>query len=227
MSNSKITVKFPIRARAEKFLKVLKQYKDYCNEPDNIQMLISIDEDDTAMTDEIINEMYKVFKNTTVVKNEPKGKIAACNANLDLIDKDTQIIVLASDDMIPQIDGWDFILQSEMQRYYPDTDGVLFHNEGYLQEKLNCMVIVGRRYFERFGYLYNPEYISLWCDNEFQDVANRLGKQTYFPLVLFKHEHYSRNKEVQMDELMRHNESFFNIDKETYKRRKANNFDLK
>lgn len=221
-----ICLKFPIRSRAQKFLDVLLMYKSTCSKPSQVQLIISMDEDDEAMTDEVCQKARSIFPNTLIFKNKPAGKITACNANLDAIDERVKIIVLASDDMFPQVMGWDEVLIDEMNKHYPDFDGVLFHNEGYLQQRLNCMCILGITYFKRFGYLYHPDYQSLWCDNEFMEVADQLGKQTYFPEVLFKHKHYSRDASVQMDELMKHNESFYANDSYIYQKRKAKGFPI-
>lgn len=221
-----ICLKFPIRARAQKFLDVLLMYKSTCSKPSQVQLIISMDEDDAAMTDEVCQKAKSIFPNTLLFKNKPNGKIAGCNANLDAIDERVKIIVLASDDMFPQVMGWDEVLVDEMNTHYPDFDGVLFHNEGFLKQQLNCMVIVGINYFKRFNYLYHPDYQSLFCDNEFMEVANSLKKQTYFNDVLFKHKHYSRDASVQMDELMKHNESFYNADCKVYQLRKLKGFPI-
>lgn len=222
-----ICLKFPIRARAQKFLDVLQMYKNTCSKPSNVQVIISMDDDDEAMTHEVCQKAKVIFPNTLIFKNKPGGKIKACNANLEAIDERVTLIVLASDDMIPQVMGWDEVLLDEMKTFYPHNDGVLFHNEGYLKKVLNCMVIVGVEYFKQFGYLYHPDYISLFCDNEFMEMADTLGKQTYFEEVLFKHQHYARNSSIKMDELMKHNESFYKHDCNTYNKRKSLGFPLK
>jgi hypothetical protein len=107
-----------------------------------------------------------------------------------------------------------------------DLDRVLFFNDGYLGRKLNTMCIMGRKYYERFGYIYHPSYQSLWCDNEFMIVADKLDKQDYFDLCLFKHEHFSTNQAVKCDALMNHNQKFYHSDKRNFDKRQANNFDL-
>lgn len=221
-----ICLKFPIRARAQKFLDMLMMYKSTCSKPSNVQLIISMDEDDKEMTDEVCQKALSIFPNTLLFKNKPAGKIAACNANLDAIDERVKIIVLASDDMFPQVMGWDDTLNEEMEKYYPDCDGVLFHSDGYIGQRLNCMCILGITYFKRFGYLYHPDYKSLWCDNEFHEVADSLGKQKYFELCLFKHQHYARNPKVKMDELMKHNESFYSSDAKIFSERKQQGFPI-
>jgi hypothetical protein len=54
--------------------------------------------------------------------------------------------------MMWQKKGWDKQLIEEMETNYPDTDGVLFHNDGYCQQRLNTMCILGRKYYKRFNY---------------------------------------------------------------------------
>ena len=75
------------------------------------------------------------------------------------------IVLLASDDMIPMEKGFDNIIIDKMKNYYPDTDGVLWFNDGYQGDKLNTLCILGKKYYDRFGYIYNPEYISVLSDN--------------------------------------------------------------
>lgn len=222
----KILLKFPIRARAEKFLRVLQMYKSTCSKPSSVQVIISTDVDDESITPDFISKALNIFPFATLHQNQPNGKIAACNANLEMMDDDVEIIVLASDDMIPQVMGWDEILVEEMKKNYPNTDGVLFHNEGYLGKTLNCMVIIGIEYFRRFGYLYHPSYKSLWCDNEFQKVADQLGRQTYFELVLFKHNHHFRNPSFPSDDLLKHNETFYREDQKNFIKRESLGFPI-
>lgn len=223
----KFLLKFPTRQRPEQFLSTLQLFYDYCSHPENIQVIVSTDIDDETMTDALIDKALSLFENTQIYGSERKGKIAACNANLDMMDKDIDIILLVSDDMIPQVKGWDDILEAEMKEHYPDLDGVLFHNDGYVGRQLNMMNIMGRTYYSRFNYMYHPDYISLYCDNEFMEVAEKLGKQTYFDLCLFKHEHYARNSDIPMDDLMKHNESFYGKDRMTYNRRKRRGFPMR
>ena len=73
------------------------------------------------------------------------------------------------------------------------------------------------------GYIYNPEYISLWSDNEFTDVSKALNKVTYFEDVVIKHEHPMWSGSAH-DRLYQRNDKYFMRDKATYLRRKANGF---
>ncbi|PCJ57935.1 MAG: hypothetical protein COA65_08730 [Rhodospirillaceae bacterium] len=159
---------------------------------------------------------------TTIIGGTSNNKIHACNRDIEK-GKDWDIIVLISDDMIPQIDGWDEIIRQAMTKYYPDTDGTLWFNDGY-QDRICTLCIIGRKYFDRFGFIYHPDYNSLFCDNEFTEVAKGLDKMTYFTACIFRHEHFANNPQIKRDKLYDRNEAFFNIDKATYERRKAEGF---
>lgn len=219
MSELSILVKFPTRGRPDKFLQVFDLYH-YTSE--GVQFLVSVDYNDSSMRPYL--EQLRNKPNTKVIEGYSDGKIHACNRDIEKADP-WDILVLASDDMIPVSSGWDKIIREEMKLHFPDTDGVLFFPDGYT--KLNTMCIIGRKYYERFCYIYHPDYISLWCDNEFMEVADRLGKQVRFNQVLFKHEHPANNgMKNKTDNLYRENDKWYAKDKNTYEKRKLNNFGL-
>jgi len=179
----------------------------------NIQIIVSIDDDDNMMD----TYSLKIHPNVTVCKGSPNGKVDAINR--DIPDPATfDILLLASDDMIPIVKGYDTIIRDSMKQFYPDSDGVLFFNDGFQESKLNTLVICGSKYYQRFGYIYHPDYKSLYCDNEFTDQATRLGKQTYFHQVIIRHEH-PYNLKTNVDDLYWHNDTFMNVDRATYERR--------
>jgi hypothetical protein len=218
----KILLKFPTKSRPKQFIETLRLYKETCDKPYNVQVLVSYDSDDKTMSQAVVLEAKKIFDKTVCVIGSPQGKIAACNRDMELV-HDWDIVILVSDDMIPQCKGWDSEIISKMPA---DLDRVLFFNDGYLGKKLNTMCILGRKYYERLGYIYHPSYQSLWADNEFMIVAEKLGKQDYFDLCLFKHEHFSTNQSVKADALMSHNQKFYHADKRNFNYRQSKNFDL-
>jgi hypothetical protein len=47
---------------------------------------------------------------------------------------------------------------------------------------------MGRKLYERFGYIYHPSYRSFYCDNEFTDEVYAMKKVIYIPQVIIRHE---------------------------------------
>ena len=218
----RLLIKFPTKKRKHKFFNVLKKYQNFLSDQNNVNFLITLDTDDNEMNNNETVEILSTFKNVDFTFGVSKSKVDAINR--DLYGKhDWDIILLASDDMIPQVKGYDKIIIDNMKKYYPDTDGVLWFNDGNQGEKLNTLSILGKKYFDRFGYIYYPEYKSTWCDNEFMDVANILKKQTYFQDVIIKHEHpdwgYGYRDIIHQENLK--NELH---DKSLYEKRKKINF---
>ena len=232
MNKLRILVKFPTRERPAKFIDTLLGYQNLSENPDEIKYLISKDNDDNSMNGAFLNGQLMEMKNVLVISGYSSNKIHAINRDIGAI-YEWDILVLASDDMICQAKGWDNILREEMRSNFPDTDGVLFHWDGDPATKkhdegkgLNTMCILGRKYYERFGYIYHPTYKSLWCDNEFSDVSRMLNKEFKSDQVLFKHVHPSNTPNLVVDKLMRRTQSYFTEDSQNYYKRKAVNFGL-
>lgn len=220
----KLLIKFPTRGRFTKFFNTFQKYKNLLSGTIDVKFLITMDNDDKEMNKDLTVEILKQYQNVFYYFGNSKTKIEAVNADLDKIN-DWDIILLASDDMIPQVKGYDQVIIEKMKKHFPDTDGVLWFNDGHQKEKLNTLCILGKKYYNRFGYIYNPEYKSMWCDNEFMSVANILGKQKYFPEVIIKHEHpdigFGGRDQIHIDNVK--NESY---DKSIFLKNKSNNFGL-
>lgn len=238
----KILYKYPTRQRPLKFLRCISSYYELMR-GDNYEFVVTIDDDDEIMhSPEIISHMSKM-KKLTVKSGSSKSKIEAINA--DIPNTDWDIVVLVSDDMFPEIEGFDNIIREDMQRLYPDTDGVLWYFDGWRRD-LNTLCILGRKYYERFGYIYHPSYKSFWCDNEFMEVAKALGRQTFIDKIIIRHLHpeivatdlaskkifyslfpeYAQSGLNGLDDLWKRNYALMSIDEKVYHQRKSQNFDM-
>lgn len=181
----KILFKYPSRGRPLKFFRALEVYYSLM-EGNNFEFVVSVDEDDPLMNNKNVISLMENFPNLTYKFGNSKTKIEAINADLE--EKIFDIIVLVSDDMIPEVKGYDDIIREKMKEFFPDTDGVLWFYDGWRKD-LNTLCILGKRYYDRFGYIYHPSYKSFWCDTEFTEVANALKKQKYIEDLIIRHLH--------------------------------------
>ena len=220
----KLLIKFPTRGRKQKFFEVFNQYQNLCEDLDNTYFLVTLDNDDEDMKLSEVEEILNTFKNVKVIYGDSISKIHAVNRDIEMIN-DWDIFLLASDDMIPKVKGYDNIIRNKMKEFYPDTDGILWFNDGHQENRLNTLCILGKKYYDRFGYIYYPEYKSVWCDNEFMMVGDLLEKQTYFDEVIIEHEHpdwgYGKHDII-------HSKNFndLDFDKSLYSYRKSKNFNI-
>lgn len=223
---NKILIKFPTRERPDKFFQVLSLYYKKAKDVSNIEFLISCDSDDSTMNNpDVIKKLENAKKhiNLNYYFGNSKTKIEAVNADIEKC-KNWDILLLASDDMIPVCDGYDQIIRDDMFTYHRNGDGVLWYNDGNRND-INTLCIFGKKYYERFNYVYNPEYTSLWCDNEFTDVSIFLGKYVKINKTIIEHAHPAYQK-ANFDKLYVKNESFFKKDEAVYNKRKKKNFNL-
>ena len=223
----RVLIKFPSRSRPDKLLHALFLYTFKCSNRPDTAFLLTLDEDDTSMTPEILDEIRRLLEpfEHRIVVGKSENKIHAINRDMDQAPPH-DILLLASDDMLPVVRGYDEIIRGHMREFYPDTDGVLWYNDGYAGDKLNTLVCMGRTYYNRFGFIYNPAYKSFFCDNEFMDIAAATGKQRYFPLCIIRHQHPANTGDAPDDDLYRRNQRYWKEDQRVYFHRKSYDYDL-
>lgn len=80
--------------------------------------------------------------------------------------------------------GFDSKIKSTYSENFTDLDGCLWLNDGE-QNDIIKYPVVGRNYYNRFGYLYNPAYNKKYFEEEFTDVL-KLNKFYVVDKVLIK-----------------------------------------
>lgn len=226
----RILFKYATRSRPELFKRGIESILNNVSN-DNFQILVSVDHDDNSMIP-MTNE-YKDHPNISVVVGRSRNKIHAINRDMELAEG-WDILVNMSDDMVFVEKGFDDIIRNEFffnntpssleHEYVLGLDECLHFPDGNRTD-LITMSIMGKDYYKRFGYIYNPEYVSLYCDNEQTEVAKILGCYKYVDKIIFNHLHPAYGKAI-FDLQYQHTESFGGIDRETYLKRKALNYGL-
>ena len=191
----KLLVQFPTYGRAEKFLSCLNKYVETVSSHHDVFFNINCDAADLTMTSPYVQErikfiLSKVPNVSGVVNYDPDTtKISAMNSNME--DLDFDIVICPSDDMIPRAWGWDNEIAIAMKKHFPDLDGCVHFNDGNTDGELITFSILGKALYDHFGYIYHPDYKSLYCDDEFTREVRRMGKEVYVNKLLISHEHWS------------------------------------
>jgi hypothetical protein len=183
------------------------------------EFVVSLDKSDPTMSSTRIKRFLEDQKNTKYFYGNNRNKVQAINA--DMSGKIFETLVLISDDMIPIEKGYDDIIAENMVKFFPDLDGCLHFNDGKVGERLNTLVIMGKKLYDYFGYIYHPAYMSLWCDNEFHEMTYKMNKAKYIDKVIIKHEW---TKYTGKDYTHVKSESFFKRDKKMFDARKTSGF---
>ena len=222
----KLLFKLPSRERPAKMFAAIENIIEMCV-TENYHILCSCDISDSVMTNAAVRDRLNEYDKVTIIYGNSKTKVEAINA--DIWTQNTWDVLIAhADDMVILQKGFDSFIEQDMHNNFPDTDGVLHYLDGSpARDKLITWPVIGRKFYDRFGYIYNPQYASVYCDNEQGAVAKLLGKYKFINRQLVNHMHPIWHKS-EWDNLYKKNEDkeMYAIDKETYFKNLSNNFGL-
>lgn len=224
----RILLKCPTRSRPQRVLKTLGTYLRLAARPDLLGVAVSCDVDDPTMTNtDELKALLAPCAWSRIFFSPNRSKIEACNANLSEVDWDWDIVVLVSDDMVPQVRGYDDTIRTQMTNRFPDRNGLLWFNDGCQGSNLNTLCIYGRAFYEQRGMIYDPAYKSLFCDTELTDHCRTIlaDRCAYIPSCIIRHEHPGTGYAHYMDALYERNQTYWSEDMYTYIRRKAYAYD--
>lgn len=214
MIEPKLLVRMPTRQRPSQAVAALTRYRKMAETKVAIEVVI--DEDDATMqTPGVLAALDDLECIVTVGKHT--SKIEAVNGgSFD----DWEILLLASDDMLPVVQGYDLRVFKGMKESFPYLDGAIYFKDGYADERCCTLPVVSRRFYDQFGYVYHKDYRSLWSDQEQTELWKALGRLKFLDEMIIEHRHPVR-KLADNDALYTRNDAFWSADKATYERRKA------
>lgn len=127
----------------------------------------------------------KVVVQDTPPHNSVRGwNLAAANTT-------GKVILAIADDFKPCQD-WDDKLFT-LKTGWTDEDWTAHVEDGYVHN-LMVLAILTRTRYNRFGYLFYPEYESMFCDTEFTEIAYGEGRVINAKHILIEHLHPDCNK---------------------------------
>lgn len=224
---SRLVIKFPTRNRPEKFKSVFTRYMTFLSGVHDVRFVVSMDADDQTMNNDAIRDWFETQKKSADIKycyGNSKTKIQACNADME--GEDGDVLLLASDDMVPVQRSYDDVIIKCFEQAFPDFDGAIKFWDGLrdIKDPLMTLTVMGFPLYKKFGYIYNPEYTSLYCDNEQTQVCASLGKLAKCDLCIIKHQWTPE----PFDSLHARNENkeMYSIDQKVYEARLARGFDM-
>lgn len=221
----KIIYKLPSRSRCKKMFSCIDNIISM-SKHDDYKIQLTLDYDDIDVIGDDVKKMIASYGGRVhAIYGHSENKIFAVNRDMEF-SGDWDICCVHSDDFWITKPGFDQSIIVNMLTWFPDLDGVLHYPDQKIGKKFITYSILGRKYFERFNYLYYP-YVSVYADNEFTDVAKILGRYKYVPENYLEHRHV-RWGFGKPDALLQKTEDPMNykLDRETYLKRKSNNFYL-
>jgi len=208
---------FATRSRPQKMAEAIDTIVDL-SECDSFTIGLTIDDDDSTTLNS--HQLSNALESIQIKVNPGRSTSKVHAINRGMAGWNGDVVVNMSDDMRFIKQGFDGDI---VRAFQGDTDQFIHFPDGHVNEALPTMSIMGRSYYERFNYIYHPDYQSLWCDNEAMEGAQQLGRYKYVDLQIFHHHHPAWTGEGA-DALLMHTESFFEADQQTYRRRSQSGF---
>lgn len=225
----KILVKYATRGRVKNFFEGMESIYNLAANPDNIRVLITADEDDIEMNTQAVRAEIAFYKNAHVIYGVSENKIHACNRDFDIMPeewKDWDIVANFSDDMRWTGYGWDEFIRTDFKLVYPDLDGYMAYLDPDTHGALSTLYIAGRKFFDKFNFIYDPQFVSLFCDNLVEDVAKRMGKYHYTAYSIYQHFNPAYYSHIEKDsQFLEQQLVGWDVDRKQYDKIIANGID--
>jgi hypothetical protein len=217
----KILYKLTTRSRPEKAIRAIQTIIDNANDLNNSYLLCTIDSDDETrwkVYDFAVNNQSLIG---IAIISESNNKIDAINRDVDIFPFEWDILVNVSDDQVFIVKGFDDIIRDQ----FKESLDLFVHFPDGNQNVLSTMSIIGHDYYDRDKYIYHPSYVSVYCDNEAQDVAVIRGCYRFVNNQILDHLHPAWGKSENDTQYKKtEHPTVYNADHENYIKRKSNNF---
>jgi aspartyl-tRNA synthetase len=205
-----ISILHPSRSRPEKSYETIKEW--VAKATTDIEVIISLDENDPKR-----KEYRRPVTKGMFLINPNRSAVDAINNAAKAATGDI-LIVVSDDTECP--DRWDEKLLREVEGR---TDWIMKTKDG-IQPWIITMPVMDRTYYNRFGYVYHPDYMHMFCDTELTAVADLTGRKIESSLI-FPHRHYTVTLD-KPDEINEKANRTWAQGRALFVKRYENNFDL-
>lgn len=184
---------------------------------DDFEYVLCFDEAQRAEFEKTVPEMWLAngkepgpHRRVAFVNPNECSYVAATNFAAALTSG--RIIIAASDDMMPA-PNWPRILMDAAIPIFPNMlscrEAMIWVGDGNYRGDIACQQIITRKWYERYGFIFNPKFSSMGADNDLTYRAQRDGVIIDLrdkPEASWTHEHH-RNGLRERDEFDARNEA--------------------
>jgi hypothetical protein len=200
-----ISIIHPSRGRAWKSKQRMLQWIN--NSESEFEIVVSLDLDDPELP--LYLHYYEGWGHLgyTVMSSKNRSCVDAINNAAKEAKGDILLVVSDDTDCFPH---WDTALLKEVEG---KSDYLLKTKDG-IQDYIVTMTVMDRKYYERDGFIYHPDFRHQFADTYLTCLADIRGCLIYSDLV-FPHKHYSTSGE-QPDALHKRNDATWKEGQDTF-----------
>lgn len=176
--------------RPECIMPMVNEWIDKATDKEAMEVIVAIDANDQKSQKALDGVQCRVPFQVLIQPQPPFNCVKGWN--LAAFKATGKVLVQLTDDIHPP-DAWDAKLLALEPGSWVNMDAAIHVEDGYVHDIMVLAIITKIRY-DRFGYLFYPEYESLFCDTELTEVAYRERKVLQAKHLLFEHKHPDCNK---------------------------------
>lgn len=128
------------------------------------------------------------------------------------------VLIISDDTVVPAKTGYDKSVHDLMVQHFPDLDGIISFKSIKNDPTQSPVIAIGRKFYEKFGYIYHPHYKTRVAQKELLETAALLGKLLVSDINLFAGVTSTGQKDKSSPEQ--------DLDEETHRFRRQANFNV-
>ena len=227
----KIAVLHASYQRVAQTVECFTRWIEAADNPKQVEYFIALDSVDPA-----VPEYIKLFATAPILKSgrfvidvgDSTDGVKATHRVSKSMSSTTEILFRNAEDIYP-CEHWDTqLIQAFSQDNNFVTPRSLAVHDGFWDMPTTFVyAIANRALYNKLGFLICPEYHSMYSDNDFYEVCNKLGCIIQAPHITFLHKHYGKGV-TPFDPTYARTNSAVEMDKglQILIARRARNFDL-
>lgn len=222
----KTLINFATRSRPTKLFACLDNIRNLSTVK-NYDICVKADLDDSSMNCNWVKVLLSAYPEVDVQWGYSESKVHAINRNLSEWVDGHDVIINMSDDLLFLENGFDEIIENDFKTLFPNFDGLLHYPDNFAKGRTCTHTIMGVNLYKKLGYMYHPDFISVYCDNHLTELTRKMGKYAFVNKKILEHMHPHASL-APWDEQYKKTEhpDIYKKDRETFLKHQANNFGL-
>lgn len=217
MTAPRFSLLHPSRGRVRPAAAAIWEWRARAGDPSRVEHLLSVDDDDPERG--AYEEMAEALGVRLLVA--PNRSIVDAMNRAAMASRGDVLIGISDDFGCPE--AWD----DALDRVVGENLDVAVHVHDGLDGRILTLPILGRRLWERIGFVYHPDYFSMYADDDLTDAARALGSLVDARHLVFPHRHWSGGQAPDDPTYRRQNSvRAYRIGRRVYRRRRATRFGL-
>lgn len=190
----KISLLLPTRNRINNLKRLFASIIDTAYDLSNIEISFKVDSDDLRTID-FLHDWNNVKINSRLCITDRCGNRGE-HWNDAWRNATGELLMMTCDDYIFRTKDWDKIIIDKFNEF-PDKILFVYADDGYQHGNCGVNAVIHKNWTDIAGYYASMNFKSFFHDAWNDDIAKRLNRRIYMPIIYIEHMHYMAHKAVR------------------------------